>query len=180
MKMRHLKIVTDILLTAALLFLMSYELISQVAHEWTGAGMFLLFIFHHILNRRWIKNVGRGGYSVSRAIQTLLAILIFICMLGSMTSGIILSQELFAFLDIRGLSSPARVIHMVCAYWGLVLMSLHLGIHWGILVKRAGKMFPKPSAARTWGVRLAGAGIALYGIYTFIKRDILSYMLLYM
>lgn len=90
------------------------------------------------------------------------------------------AEELFAFLDIRGLSSPARVIHMVCAYWGLVLMSLHLGIHWGILVKRAEKMFPKLSAARTWGVRLAGAGIALYGIYAFIKRDILSYMLLYM
>ena len=36
------------------------DYISRIQENGTGAGMFLLFIFHHILNRRWIKNVGRG------------------------------------------------------------------------------------------------------------------------
>ena len=45
-----LKIAVDVLMTLALLFLMGYQFWGDVAHEWVGAGMFLLFIAHHILN----------------------------------------------------------------------------------------------------------------------------------
>ena len=172
------KIVVDIFMTLCLLFLMPYELIGEAIHEWIGAGMFLLFIIHHILNRKWTGNLTKGRYTPLRIIQTILVILILICILGSMVSGIILSRHVFAFLEIRGLSAPARVIHMTCAYWGFVLMSLHLGIHWGMMMGMAGKIFPKPSKARTWILRLAGIGIAGYGVYAFIKRDILSYLLM--
>ena len=165
-------------MTLCLLFLMPYELIGEAIHEWIGAGMFLLFIIHHILNRKWTGNLTKGRYTPLRIIQTILVILILVCILGSMVSGIILSRHVFAFLEIRGLSAPARVIHMTCAYWGFVLMSLHLGIHWGMMMGMAGKMFPKPSKTRTWILRLAGIGIAGYGVYAFIKRDILSYLLM--
>ena len=53
--MKHktiLKIVIDIGMTVMLLFLMAYELIGEAAHEWLGIGMFVLFIIHHILNRK--------------------------------------------------------------------------------------------------------------------------------
>ena len=172
------KIAVDILMTLCLLFLMPYELIGEAIHEWIGAGMFLLFILHHILNRKWTGNLTKGRYKPLRIIQTILVILILICILGSMVSGVILSRHVFAFLEIRGLSASARVIHMTCAYWGFVLMSLHLGIHWGMMMGIAGKIFPKPSKARTWILRLAGIGIAGYGVYAFIKRDILSYLLM--
>lgn len=172
------KIAVDILMTLCLLFLMPYELIGEAIHELIGAGMFLLFIIHHILNRKWTGNLTKGRYTPLRIIQTILVILILVCILGSMVSGIILSRHVFAFLEIRGLSAPARVIHMTCAYWGFVLMSLHLGIHWGMMMGMAGKMFPKPSKTRTWILRLAGIGIAGYGVYAFIKRDILSYLLM--
>lgn len=177
-KQQKIKIAVDILMTAALLFLMPYEMVGEAAHEWIGAGMFFLFVVHHILNRKWIKNTIRGRYTPLRVVQTVLAALILLCMLGSMASGIILSRHLFVFLDIRGLSSLARTVHMICAYWGFVLMSLHLGIHWGIMTGMAGKMFAKPSPARKWGVRLAGLAAAAYGLYAFMKRDILSYMLM--
>ena len=172
------KIAVDIFMTLCLLFLMPYELIGEAIHEWIGAGMFLLFILHHILNRKWTGNLTKGRYKPLRIIQTILVMLILICILGSMASGIILSRHVFAFLKIRGLIAPARVIHMTCAYWGFVLMSLHLGIHWGMMMGIAGKIFPKPSKARTWILRLAGIGIAGYGVYAFIKRDILSYLLM--
>ena len=142
---QKIKIAVDLLMTIALLLLMPYEMTGEAAHEWIGAGMFLLFIIHHILNRKWTGNLVKGRYTPMRAAQTVLVILILICMLGSMVSGIILSRHLFAFLDIRGLSSQARVIHMTCAYWGFVLMSLHLGIHWGIMTGMAGKLFKQPA-----------------------------------
>ena len=64
-----------------------------------------------------------------------------------------------------------------CAYWGFVLMSLHLGIHWNMMMGMArGKA--KPSPKRAWTARAVGVIIAIYGIYAFIKRDIGIYMLL--
>lgn len=44
------KIAVDVLMTLGLLFLMGYQFWGDVAHEWAGAGMFVLFILHHALN----------------------------------------------------------------------------------------------------------------------------------
>ena len=46
-----IKIVVDVLMTLALLFLMGYQLWGEAAHEWIGTGMLILFLAHHILNR---------------------------------------------------------------------------------------------------------------------------------
>ena len=50
------KIAIDAAMTLGLLFLMGYQLWGDVAHEWAGAGMFVLFIAHHVLDRNWYKN----------------------------------------------------------------------------------------------------------------------------
>ena len=60
-----LKIVVDIEMTVMLLFLMTYELIGEAAHEWLGIGMFVLFIIHHILSQKWSRFAGRQVYSSS-------------------------------------------------------------------------------------------------------------------
>ena len=62
----------DLLMTAALLLLMSYSLIGEAAHEWIGMGMFLLFIAHLILNRKWVGSLRRGRWSAYRIVQTIL------------------------------------------------------------------------------------------------------------
>lgn len=122
---------------AALLFLMSYSLVSETAHEWTGLGMFLLFLVHLALNRRWLQSLTRGRYTAYRTVQTALAAACLLAMLGLMASGIILSNHIFAGLHIRGWSDLARQVHMLCSYWGFVLMGLHLGLHWGMMLAAA-------------------------------------------
>ena len=52
-RQRVLKIIVDIAMTAALLLLMAFELVGRQAHEWIGIVMFVLFVIHHILNRKW-------------------------------------------------------------------------------------------------------------------------------
>ena len=74
------KIAADILMTLALLFLMGYQFWGDTAHEWVGAGMFLLFILHHILNGGWYRNLFRGKYSPSRILQ--LAADLLLCVIG--------------------------------------------------------------------------------------------------
>ena len=72
----------------------------------------------------------------------------------------------------------ARNVHMLSAYWGFVLMGLHLGFHWNMLVKMVGKCFNKKSTVRTCILRGATVVIVLYGLYAFYLRGIGRYMLL--
>lgn len=169
------KICVDIGMTIALLFLMTYELIGQAAHEWLGIGIFVLFILHHILNRKWSGSLLKGKYTPLRIWQTTLVLLVLAAMIGSMVSGVILSRHALSFLPIKGGRSFARSLHMLASYWGFVLMSLHLGLHWRMMMGIVGKMVKKPSA---WTLRILAFAIAVYGVYAFIKRDIGSYMLL--
>lgn len=172
------KIVTDVLMTVILLLLMAYSLVGETAHEWLGIGMFALFILHHVLNRSWSQNLSRGRYTPFRILQTVLVVLALLSMLGSAISGVVLSRHALAFLPITGGQSWARTLHMLSAYWGFVFISLHLGLHWSMMMGMAKRLFKKPSTARKWTARILGGLIAAYGLYAFFKREIGSYMLL--
>lgn len=172
------KICVDIGMTIALLLLMLYELIGQAAHEWIGLGIFVLFIVHHILNRKWRQNALKGKYTPFRIWQTILVILVLASMIGSMVSGVILSRYVLSFLPISGGRSFGRNLHMLASYWGFVLMSLHLGLHWSMMMGMMKKAVKKPSVVRTWMLRVLALAIAGYGVFAFVRREIGSYMLL--
>ncbi len=173
-----MKIFVDIAMTVILLLLMSYEKIGQEAHEWIGIAIFVMFIAHHILNHRWSRNLFKGKYTALRILQISLVILVLLSMIGSMVSGIILSRHALSFLGINSGRAFARNLHMLSAYWGFVFISIHLGIHWGMIMGIARKLVKKPSEVRKWILRAAAALIAGYGVYAFIERNIGSYMLL--
>lgn len=173
-----LKMIIDILMTVVLLLLAAYSLVGEMFHEWLGISMFALFILHHVLNSAWLRNLLKGKYTPFRILQTVLVVLMMISILGSVVSGVILSRYALPFLPITGGQSWARTVHMLCAYWGFVFLSLHLGLHWNMIMGMAKKMWRKPSVTRAWIVRIIGFMIAAYGIYAFHKREIGSYMFL--
>ena len=161
-----------------LLFLMAYEMIGQAAHEWLGISIFVLFVIHHVLNRKWCSSLLKGRYTLFRIWQTALILGVFLTMLGSMISGIIISRSVLSFLPISGGQSFGRNLHMISAYWGFILMSLHLGLHWNMMMGMAKKAVKKPIPMGTWLLRGIGLLIAAYGAYAFLKRDIGIYMLM--
>ena len=135
-------------MTILLMLLMAFELIGRTAHEWIGAEMFVLFILHHILNRKWTGNLLHGRYTPYRILQTVSAGLVFLAMIGLMVSAVLISREVFTFLPIRSGRSLGRMLHMICSYWGFLLFSFHLGIHWNMIMGMARQLRRKPSKLR--------------------------------
>ena len=174
-----IKVAVDLLMTLGLLFLMGYQFWGDVTHEWAGAGMFLLFIVHHVLNASWYKTLLHGKISPFRIFQGVVDFLVFLAMIGLMISGIMLSNHVFAFLNLHGGMSFARLLHMAASHWGFVLMALHLGMHWGMFMGLAQKALhlKQPSRVRKILLPILGAGIAIYGLIVFIQRDWITYML---
>lgn len=171
------KLVVDAVMTVVLLLLMAFELVGRAAHEWIGVGMFFLFVLHHILNRGWTTRLFQGKYTPYRILQTVVGALVFLAMLGSFVSAVFISQEVFAFLPIRQGMALGRTVHLLCAYWGYLLLSLHLGLHWGMILAVAGKKL-SPSPRRRVVLNILGVAAALYGVFALFKRQISTYLFL--
>lgn len=176
----NLKMGIDILMTALLLGLMAYQITGQTLHEWFGTGEFVLFIAHNILNIRWYGNLFKGKYRLLRIIQTIVNFSVLISMLCLGYSGIVMSRHVFAPLSIRGPMATARSMHMAASYWGFVMMSFHLGMHWGIVTGMFGRLLKGRvlPGLSVWVLRLAAVLIAGYGLFCFIQKDIVSYLFL--
>lgn len=173
------KMLIDLLMSILLLCLMAYQIVGDYLHEWFGAGMLVLFIIHTILNLKWYKNLFKGKYSPLRIIGTVLnfAVLAAIICLGY--SGIVMSKHLFAFLPIENGMAFARVIHIAASYWGFVLMSLHLGLHWSMIMGMMKKVFHfSKSLTRSIISKVAVLLISAYGVYAFISENIIDNLFL--
>lgn len=173
------KMFIDFLMTVALLLLMVNQVTGEKFHEWIGVFMFFLFIMHNVLNIRWYGNLFRGKYRLLRIIHTLINLAVFITRLCLMYSGIIMSRYVFTALPIKSGMALSRVMHLFGSYWGFVLMSVHLGLHWGVVIG----ILRKLSGGRNltvvlWIMRLLAVLIAGYGAFCFRQEDILSYMFL--
>ncbi len=121
-------------MTVLLLLLMAYQVVGETLHEWFGAAMLVLFIAHNILNIKWYKNLFHGKYKPVRILGTILNLVVLAALLFLGYSGIVMSRHLFAFLPINRGMALARVMHLAGSYWGFVLISLHLGLHWGMII----------------------------------------------
>ena len=170
MKMK-MKTAADILMTAALPVLMCYSIVGETAHEVIGIAMFALFILHHILNFGWIKSLFKGKYDLRRIVNTAVNALVFLCMIGLMYSGIVISKHVFTFVNIGG-AMFARTVHMLCAYWGLVLMSVHLGMHISQMVAR----MKLKNNGLIWSLRIISGMVGAVGIYEFISLKFTDYL----
>lgn len=173
------KIAVDLAMTVLLLLLMAKQLTGDVAHEWLGAGMFVFWIAHHALNFGWHRSLFRGKYTPVRAMQTVVNLLLLAAMLGTMVSAVILSRAVFAFLPISGGIALARPMHIFCSFWSFVLMALHLGLHWKMVLGMVRWVTgPVSSPALRWTLRIGGAAVAVYGLYALVKNQMVSYLLL--
>lgn len=104
--------ITDLALAVILLLLMGYSLIGEAVHEWLGIAMMVLAVLHHVWNHAWYKSLSKGRMSVYRTVQTVLNFLLLLSVIGSLLSGLVLSQYILDFLPLGwGRTGPA---HFTC------------------------------------------------------------------
>lgn len=171
---KFIKIAVDILMSIIFLASMGYGLWGDFLHEVLGTALFILFVTHHVLNISWYKTVFKGKYSPYRVFVLLLNIVLTVCIIGLMISGIMISKHIFAFVEFFGGISFARVLHLLVSYWSFVVTSMHIGLHLKPLMQKA---VSKSKNTKIIFIALS-AIVSAFGIYAFVKRDFASYMFL--
>ena len=101
-KLNKIRLPIDIMMTLVSIVLMggNYLFPADIIHEILGVALFVLWAIHIFLNRRWYSAIFRGKYNPYRVMQTVINCCILICTIFLMISGIILSNQLFTFLNI--------------------------------------------------------------------------------
>ena len=146
------------------------------AHEIIGVTLMVVWGVHIYANRRWFMATFRGKYNPFRITQSVVNYGMLICVAFLAISGVMLSNHVFAFLGIESGASFARTAHLLASHWYFVFISLHIGLHVGVIFNRL-NLFPK-SRGPVVVTRIIVALVSVYGIYAFVERGLWKYLTL--
>lgn len=167
MKKRYYTHTIDLLMTLVLILLMTYSLIGEAWHEILGILMFLLFLCHHVLTYQTYGSMLKRHKTLFQKLNLTLNVLLLVIMIMQPISGILMSRHILTSIQLASGTTILRKIHMALAYWGFVLMSVHIGFHAAYL----------PFTRQTYTRMLFGL-LSVYGFYALIKRKIIAYLLM--
>ncbi|MDF2052897.1 DUF4405 domain-containing protein [Priestia megaterium] len=175
-----IRLVIDLAMTVLMLVVMAYHVTGNAIHELVGAVLFMLFIFHNILNRRWYKTIIRRKYNVRRILKIVVNLLFLVSMIVVVISSVPISRDAFPYFPINN-DMIVRQIHVLTAYWGFIFMAVHIGLSWGTIINAVRKMTGITGMSRipTIVLRVLAVLIVVYGVQTSFERDLGSKLIIY-
>lgn len=160
-------------LFALLLLSLSYWWLENLPHELFGTAIFVLLAWHIYVNRFWFTKLFRGHYDTRRAFVVLLHVLLMVGMAILLVTSIVISKSLFAFLPLPD-SVPLRDVHWFSAYWVMMIVGVHLGIHWVrvMAMTRTALGLSRDSVIRKWALRAVTLLLVSFGAWSLPVLDV--------
>jgi hypothetical protein len=177
-----LRLVLDCIAAGLLLFAFAYFWQGNASHEWAGISVFLLLVVHNMFHRRWFAALPKQGQGERRGkFNIALTFVLLAGMLALLGTSLVISETLFANLRLDD-DFTARQIHAGIAYWLLIIVAIHLGLRWPLLMGVARRLLGivQVSAARTALLRLIAIGIAGQGACSALALNLRSRLLFQM
>ena len=173
------RLVLDFLAAGLLLAALAYNLMGNLVHEIVGTAMFALLIGHNLFNRRWYGTILKGRPEPRQLIIKGINLSLLVSMLTLLVTSVIISQGVFSFLPLSSTVS-ARQIHTLVGYLALLIVSVHLGLHWTMIMGVARRMLKvtEDNQLRTLVLRILTAGIAAFGIQSLFAVNVGSKLLM--
>ena len=96
-------------------------------------------------------------------------------MLSLVVTSVIISQTVFSFLPVAT-SFTARQAHTLAAYGALLIVALHLGLQWSMIMGlvRGRLGIEANNRLRAWVLRAVAFGIAAYGVHSLLALNVAS------
>jgi hypothetical protein len=162
-----LRLAFDLTAASLLLIGLAYWWLGNTAHELAGTAMFVLLILHNAFNRRWYGTVPRTRPEPRSLFNVAITFVLMIGMLALLVTSVLISNTLSGLMPAYG-GFTARQTHIFAGYWVLVIVAVHLGLRWPLIMNVARNLLgiSKPSVGRTVALRVSAAGIAIHGVWS--------------
>jgi hypothetical protein len=129
---------------AAGLLGLSYWWLGNTVHEVAGTAFFLLLITHNFFNRRWYGKARKTGNARS-TVNLIIVVLLALTMTVLLATSLLISNALSGIMP--G-SFTARQLHGLAGYWAVVIVAMHLGLRWPLIMGLTRNMLGITTASR--------------------------------
>lgn len=172
------KMILDIAMTIIIILLMKTAFTGIELHEIFGIAAFIFFLIHKLINIKLIKNMF-NKFSSKNIVQKFVIItdlFLLIDIFIIIGTGVLISQYLFNNVFSISDLSIYSAVHHGSAYLGMLLISVHIGLHWNFIINMLKKIFKVKyiSAFRTIVLRITTVIIMLLGIKASFDQNVLS------
>lgn len=128
------KIITDLIVVASTLILLSEKLTGEAIHEWLGVAALAAVLTHLLLSFDWIAAVTKRFFqkqSLQARLNYIFSALLFVAMVIAFYSGLMISK---VALPALGLSITGgmgwKSLHSLSSDATLYIVGLHLALNW--------------------------------------------------
>jgi hypothetical protein len=151
-----IRLILDLVAAGLLIAGLAYWWLDNTAHELIGAAMFILVVAHNVFNRRWYGRISKNRREARGRFVIVLNLSLLTVMLVLLATSVMVSRSLFGFLGIDA-GFTVRELHILAAYWAVVLVGVHVGLNWQIVMNacRAAFSISGQSLFRAAVLRLA-------------------------
>ncbi|CAN7523469.1 DUF4405 domain-containing protein [Pararhizobium sp. LjRoot235] len=150
-----------------LMLALAYWWLDNLRHELFGTALYALLIRHLVANWAWFRNLGRGRYDARRLAILVLHAVLIVNMTVLLVTSLAISQSVVAWLPLADIAY-LREIHWFSAYWLIVIVGLHIGVHWRrIMALVATSLRLKASPLGEISLRLLAVLLAICGAWSF-------------
>ena len=162
-----LRLAFDFTAASLLLIGLAYWWLGNTVHELAGTAMFVLLIVHNVFNRRWYGTVPRTRPEPRPLFNVGITFVLLTGMLTLLVTSVLISNFLSDLMPGYG-GFTVRQIHVFAGYWVLVIVAIHLGLRWPLIMNAARNLsgISNPSVARTVVLRVLAAAIAIHGVWS--------------
>lgn len=182
MKNLKFKMILDLIMTVMWIFLMDYIFTGLLIHELLGLAITGLFIFHNLINFDWIKATSKDVFTgktnyINLIKYTVNLILLLLTLLVGI-SGILISANILTSISTSNINLWVY-IHKSSSYGYLIFISIHIGLHWNMVIGMCRKLFniKNNSTIRILILRLLTIAIVIAGIKASFDNNILHKIL---
>lgn len=142
------KLTLDIVIFSAMLAITNPRLTGNTIHEWLGVSLIAAIITHLLFNWDWIVNVTKTFFKKlfhESRLNYVINLLFFIAMTGSFFSGLLISKDVMSALGIQlDVSRGWKSIHTLTSDGSVILLGLHVALHWKWIVTNIGRYIVTP------------------------------------
>lgn len=168
MNVLRIRLLLDFVAVALVIACLAYWWLDNLSHELFGTALFVLVIVHNVFNRRWYGGVPKRRMDATRIVNLVTISCLAIGMTVMLVTSLLVSRDLFPFTALSG-AFAVREIHMFAGYWILLIIAIHLGTRWGVVMNifRTTFAIREPNTVRAWIARLVAVLIAAWGVKSF-------------
>lgn len=165
MNVFRIRLLLDLLAVALIIACLAYWWLDNLSHELFGTALFALVIVHNVFNRRWYGGVTKRRMDATRIVNLVTIFCLAIGMTVMLVTSLLVSRDLFPFTALSG-AFAVREIHMFAGYWVLLIIAIHLGTRWTVVMNtiQSTLRLASPSTLRTMVLRATALVIAIWGV----------------